>query len=78
METIEINYRGVELTIEYETYETDYGVDSSPSWDECEINSVTINSVTAGNAEYKTELIEMLDASQVDEIAEKVLEALND
>ena len=73
METIEINYRGVELTIEYEAYETDYGVDSSPSWDECEINSVTV-----GNAEYKTELIEMLDASQVDEIAEKVSEALND
>ena len=73
METIEINYRGVELTIEYEAYETDYGVSGSSSWDECEINSVTV-----GNAHYRTELIEMLDASQVDEIAEKVLEALND
>ena len=73
METIEINYRGVELTIEYEAYECNYGVSGSPSWDECEINSVMV-----GNAEYKTELIEMLDASQVDEIAEKVLEALND
>jgi hypothetical protein len=73
METIEINFRGVEMTVEYEAYETDYGVEGSPVWDQCDINSVTV-----GNAHYRTELIEMLDEKQMEAISEQILEALND
>lgn len=73
METIEINYCGVELLIEYEVYESDYGVDRSPVWDQVDINSVTV-----GNKDFRTELIEMLEQKQIEEIQEIVLEKLND
>jgi len=73
MQTLDINFRGVEMCVEFEAYETDYGVEGSPVWNECEVNSVTV-----GNFSYRTELIEMLSEEQITAISEQVLEALND
>lgn len=72
MDTIEINFRGVEILVEYEAYESDYGVSGSPKWDQCDVNSVTV-----GNAHYRTELIEMFSPEQIEAISEQVMEALN-
>lgn len=69
MQSIEITYKGVPMEIEYEAYQADYGVEGSPEWDECEINGVLIGGI---------EVIEMLTDTQVEEIGDKVLEAIND